>query len=120
MALLSFLRRLSSRPAAPRRKQRRRGARPFLEILEDRTLLSTFVVNNTFDDGIVRSNTLRVAITLANATPGPDTIQFQIPTTDLGYDAASGVWTIRPRSGGLPAIADPVTIDGTTSPGGAP
>ena len=51
---------------------------------------------------------LREAITLANAFPGADTISFAIP--------GAGVHTISLLSS-LPAITDPVVIDGTTQPG---
>ncbi len=52
--------------------------------------------------------TLRAAITEANASPGLDTINFNIP--------GSGPHTISP-SYELDFISDPVTIDGTTQPG---
>jgi hypothetical protein len=52
--------------------------------------------------------TLRAAIEEANDTAGADTIRFNIP--------GSGVRTIKPASE-LPAITDPVTIDGYTQPG---
>src|SRR5437870_4605068 len=46
---------------------------PRLEVLEDRTVPSTFTVTNLADSG---TGSLRAAITAANANPGPDTIQF--------------------------------------------
>ncbi len=52
--------------------------------------------------------TLRAAIEEANATPGADTINFKI--------RGDGVKTISPASP-LPAITDPVTIDGYSQPG---
>jgi hypothetical protein len=52
--------------------------------------------------------TLRAAITEANASPGLDTISFNIPD--------SGPHTISP-SYGFDFIFDPVIIDGTTQPG---
>jgi hypothetical protein len=58
---------------------------------------------STADSG---PGTLRQAILDANAAPGRDTIAFAI---------ADGARTIRPTSA-LPAILDPVTIDGTTQP----
>lgn len=58
-----------------------------------------------------RQCTLRAAIQEANATPRADTIQFNIPGT--------GVRTISPNSE-LPAITQPVTIDGYTQPGTSP
>ncbi len=76
-----------------------------MEVLEDRMLLSTFVVNNTNDSG---AGSLRQAILDANANPGVDTIDFSI--------SGSGVQTITPTSQ-LPTITDPVTIDGTSQSG---
>jgi CSLREA domain-containing protein len=84
---------------------------------------ATFTVNSTGDgadsnlnDGVCDDGTghctLRAAIQQANATPGADTVNFQI---------GSGVQTIAPGSP-LPTVTDPVIIDGTTQPGfaGAP
>jgi len=76
-----------------------------LEVLEDRRLLSTFTVTTTLDSG---PGSLRQAILDANANPGLDTIAFKL-------DNSSGL-TIRPVSA-LPAITNPVIIDGTTEPG---
>ncbi len=72
----------------------------------------TFVVDNTVDPGdgtcAAPGCTLREAITAANANPGADRIEFNIPT--------AGVQTISPTSA-LPNITDTVTIDGYTQPG---
>ena len=100
-----------------RRRRRRRIApaafsgtcfrlRPRLEIMEDRTLLSTFTVTNPADGG---PGSLRQAIVDSNvATGGTNTIDFAIP--------GQGVQTIAPLSP-LPAITAPVLIDATTQPG---
>ena len=64
-----------------------------------------FTVTNTNDSG---AESLRQAILDANATAGEDSIAFTI--------AGSGVKTISPTSA-LPAITDPVLLDGTTQPG---
>jgi hypothetical protein len=77
----------------------------WLEQLEKRELLSTFTVINTNDSG---AGSLRAAISAANASIGNDTIAFNIP--------GAGVHTIQPLSA-LPAITDPLTIDGGTQPG---
>src|SRR5262245_60633998 len=73
---------------------------------------STIVVDNTVDpgDGVCASPgcTLREAITAANANPGPDIINFNIPS--------AGVHTITPTTK-LPTITEAVTIDGYTQPG---
>jgi parallel beta-helix repeat protein len=91
-----------SRTATPSRPRR---LRPCVELLERRELLSTFTVSNTNDAG---DNSLRWAITSANANPGPDRIEFNI--------GGGGVKTIALNTA-LPAITDPVTIDGYTQTG---
>jgi CSLREA domain-containing protein len=63
--------------------------------------------------------TLRAAIEQANATPGTDAINFNIPDDVFG----AGVKTIRvgaTGNGALPPITDQVTIDGYTQPGTSP
>lgn len=81
---------------------------PALERLEDRSVPSTFSVVNTLDAG---PGSLRQAILDANAAPGADLIDFNIP--------GGGVHTISPTSA-LPAITGPVTIDGYSQPGASP
>ena len=76
---------------------------------------NTYVVTNTADTG---AGSLRQAITDANANPGADTINFNIPGSDPGCDG-SGVCTIAPTSGDLPVFTDAITIDGYTQPGTA-
>jgi hypothetical protein len=74
--------------------------------VEDRTLLSTFLVMSTGDSG---PGSLRQAILDSNAaTDGSNTIDFKIP--------GHGVQTIAPASP-LPAITQAVLIDGTSQPG---
>src|SRR6266404_9578141 len=68
---------------------------------------TTFFVFNT-NDGAAGS--LRQAIINANANPGVDTIKFNLPP---------GASTISPGSG-LPAITDPVIIDGYSQIGTSP
>jgi hypothetical protein len=91
--------------ARPGRAARRRTRCLSAERLEDRTLLSTFTVSNTDDQG---PGSLRQAIIAANNLPGFDTIDFAIP--------GAGPYTIMPLSG-LPSIDDPAIIDGSTQPG---
>lgn len=79
--------------------------RPSVELLEDRRLLTTFVVNNTADDG---PGSLRQAILLASVHEGEESIVFNIPTSDpnfvnVDFDLSSGdlepdVFVIRPLS----------------------
>ena len=63
--------------------------------------------DGTCDDGAGHC-TLRAAIQEANAASGHDLIAFALANSD--------VQTISPASA-LPAVTDPVTIDGTTEPG---
>ena len=79
---------------------------PRLEFMEDRTLLSTFLVNTTVDSG---PGSLRQAILNSNAAAsGTSTIDFAVP--------GQGVQTIAPISP-LPAITNAVLIDGFSQPG---
>ena len=72
---------------------------------------ATFVVDDTYDDSSTCAPSgcsLREAILAANANPGPDTITFNL---------GAGVPVVPITLGPLPAITDPVDIDGAT--GGA-
>ncbi|HNR69388.1 MAG TPA: right-handed parallel beta-helix repeat-containing protein [bacterium] len=72
---------------------------------------ATFLVTNTADSG---PGSLRQAMLDADAAAGADQIHFHIPLADPGYDAAAGVWTIRPLTW-LPHLDDDLTvIDGLT------
>src|SRR5512145_1417533 len=81
----------------------------FFGLRSDANAASTFTVINTNDAG---AGSLRQAILDANANAGPDAINFSI---------GSGPQRIV-LSSQLPAITDPLTIDGATQPGfaGAP
>ncbi len=80
--------------------------RPRFDVMEDRTLLSSFLVSTTADSG---PGSLRQAILDSNAAnDGANTIDFDIP--------GSGVQTILPQSP-LPGITQEVLIDGTSQPG---
>ncbi len=74
---------------------------------------STLTVNSTDDndDGVcdVTHCSLREAVTLAETG---DAIAFNIPPADAGYNAALGVWTIRPAT--LYVVNNGITIDGAT------
>ncbi|MGB3903987.1 MAG: right-handed parallel beta-helix repeat-containing protein [Anaerolineae bacterium] len=64
-------------------------------------------------DGVT---SLREGICAANKNPGPDTIEFDIPTSDPGYQVSgvSGTWTIS-LTAWLPALSGGGTvISGTT------
>jgi hypothetical protein len=62
-------------PATVARRQRRR-LQPTLMALEERSLLSTIVVNNPTDTPVVGQIDLRQAIALANTNGGNETITF--------------------------------------------
>lgn len=76
-----------------------------LEALETRQLLASFAVTTVSDTG---PGSLRQAILDNDATPGANTISFNIP--------GPGVHTISPLSP-LPAVNNPATIDARTQPG---
>jgi hypothetical protein len=104
MAFLTWLRWRKARPAAlrkgtrPHTNTRRRAFVPRLDVLEDRTLPSTYTVMNLNDSG---PGSLRRAVLDANAHPGADTIVF-----------AQGLHgTIKLTSGEL-SVTDSVTING--------
>ncbi len=88
-----------------RRSSARKTRQPYLEWLEPRLVLAPLTVTNTLDSG---AGSLRQAILDANASPGADTIRFNIPGT--------GVHTIALASA-LPDVTDTLGIDGTTQPG---
>ncbi len=75
---------------------------------------SPFTVTNTNSSGV---GSLSSAIAAADASPpapgATDSIVFNIPTTDLGYDSTTMTFTIGVPAA-LPLITVPVTIDGTT------
>ncbi len=94
------------------RRRRRRARRIWaVQELEARTMLSTFTVTDTLDDG--NTGSLRWAINQVDADTGTgvDTIDFDIPGT--------GPFTIVPTSA-LPTITHPVLIDGYSQPGASP
>ncbi len=62
---------------------------------------NTVLVTNTQASG---AGSLRQAITTANANAGIQKIEFSIPSSDAGFNAASGVFTINICCNELPAI----------------
>ncbi len=101
-----------------------------LEVLEDRAMLSTYVVTTTADSG---AGSLRDAILQVNADtnhalypspndPSVDEIDFNITAASdaagggTGYNTTTGVATIAPLSA-LPAITNSVFINGYSQPG---
>src|SRR4030042_2083088 len=68
-------------------------------------------VSHTGDSG---EGSLRQALLHAELYKGPDSIYFNIPVTDPGYDEERGVWIIQPESL-LPHLGDVSTVlDGET------
>ena len=115
----------------PRIRQRQlRWARLRMDFLEDRTLLSPYLVTTTVDSG---TGSLRDAITQVNAdtshtlypspgNPSVDEIDFNITAasdTGGGYNATTGVATITPQSA-LPAVTSAVLINGYAQAGASP
>src|SRR5262245_22560649 len=80
-------------------RTRTRSPRLHVELLEDRWMPSTFLVENLADNGV---GSLRQAILDANANPGADVIDFAPAARD---------GTITLTSGQL-SITDDLTIDG--------
>lgn len=78
-------------------------------------LANTYTVTNTGDSG---AGSLRQAVLDANSNMmGPNTITFNIPTTDANYNSGTGVYTITLLSL-LPVVqALNTAIDATTQPG---
>ena len=99
--------------ASLRRRLGRSTFRPALEMMEERAILSTLVVNTTSDldraGGLpVGQESLRQAIEDVNADSTPDVIEFNL--------GSGGHQTITLTSA-LPAITNTVSIDGTSQPG---
>lgn len=59
---------------------------------------------------------LRQFLQNSNAIVGINSSQFAIPSTDSGYNAATGAFSILPTSA-LPTVTDAVVLDGTTQSG---
>ncbi len=72
---------------------------------------TTFTVTNTNDAG---SGSLREAVDLAVFMSGTHAIAFNIPTSDPGYNAAAGVWTIQPLTAYNYITSGNITIDGSS------
>jgi hypothetical protein len=74
-------------------------------MLEDRCVPSTLTVTNTLDSG---AGSLRADVTAAHKG---DSIVFNIPKSDPGYNASTGIWTITLTSG-EPLIKQDLSITG--------
>ncbi len=96
-----------------------------LLILAPALQAATFVVDTTSDNVALSTCTaapadcsLRGAILAANAALGHDTIAFDIPLTEPGCSAVSGICRISVSADFN--IAQPLTINGYTQPGAQP
>jgi hypothetical protein len=90
------------------------------------TLAATLVVDTTADTLALNACTaaagdcsLRGAIAAANALAGPDVIEFNIPASDPGCAAGSGICRIE-VSADFPFINETLTINGYSQPGAQP
>src|SRR5215218_4175078 len=99
MLFRSILAALRCVPTPPRVGIRPRRAALAVEALEDRTVPSTFTVDNLADSG---TGSLRQAILDANALPGADVIAFTPAARD-------GTILL---TGGQLSVTDDLTIDG--------
>jgi hypothetical protein len=104
--------RTGTRATVKVRQRQLRRMRPTLVALEDRRLLSTFVVNNPTDTPVAGETDLRQAIASANATTGANTITFDstvfatpqtitLGGTQLELSNTSGTQTITGPSAGV-------------------
>jgi hypothetical protein len=98
------------------RKHPQRRRRLAIEPLEGREMLSTFTVTSAADTTATASGTLRWAIAQSNnvaaTAAAPNRIAFDLPGSDL----SDGLYAIDLQSA-LPALTQPVVIDGTSQPG---
>ena len=76
MMMRSWIRQLFTRPVTRTIRKAPHRFRPALEVLEDRWVPSTFVVNNPTDTPVAGEIDLRQAIVQANTTGGTETITF--------------------------------------------
>ena len=101
----------NSRTVQTRRASKPHGktqSRLQIESLEDRIVLNTYTVTTTLDNG---AGSLRQGLLGSYSV-----IDFNIPTSDAGYNTATHVWTINIASQ-LPQVTTAVTIDGTSQGG---
>ncbi len=97
-------------------RKKRAALEPRGEQLDSRELLSgiTAIVTTTLDGFVGVEGTLRDAIMEVDASPSPaNSIVFEIPKSDPGYNPAKGTFTITLVSE-LPDISNQVLLDGTS------
>ncbi|MBX3693034.1 hypothetical protein [Dokdonella sp.] len=102
----------------------------FLLLVGTNATAAEFLVDTTDDDGgpafqicdadAANANcSLRGALAAIDASPGPHTIRFDLPTSDAGYVPATAHWRFSPATP-YPYITRELTIDGYTQPGATP
>jgi len=69
---------------------------------------TTYMITSTDADS------LRQAIMDANSHEGADTILFNIPESDPGFNESNGVWTIKPADLAFVIEGDSIVLDGTS------
>jgi YDG domain len=114
MSMHSRIRNLLAHPVTrPIRKAFR--FRPALEVLEDRYVPSTIVVNNPTDTPVINTIDLRQAIALANLNGGPEAITFDstVFATPQTIALTAGQLELSDQTGPetITGPAAPVTID---------
>ncbi len=95
----------------------KRRLRPLLHLLEDRRLLTSYVVSNTNYSG---QYSLGAAITAADAAGGSSQITFNLPsnsTIALTGSDVSSVVTFGPTGFVISGASTNITIDGSNAPG---
>ncbi len=117
-------------------RKNRRPTTMRVEVLEDRQLLASITVNTAADNTAAGATlSLRQAIEVSDGTlavssldtqqqaqvsgtvGASNTIDFDIPTADSGYNSTTGVWTIALQSA-LPTITtNAAIINGYSQPG---
>jgi CSLREA domain-containing protein len=87
---------------------------------------ATFVVDTTSDAAlgacgvaIAGDCSLRGAIMSANAAAGADSIAFDVPTTDPGFQPSTSHWRFLPATE-FPLVSDALVIDGFSQTGATP
>ena len=98
-----------NRADSARSVRRRHALAPVLEQMERRALLATFTVVNTDNAG---AGSLRAQL---RAAGNGDTVDFNIPLKDAGYQKATDTFRISLKMA-LPAVTKQITIDATTQP----
>ncbi|MBQ6046621.1 MAG: right-handed parallel beta-helix repeat-containing protein [Bacteroidales bacterium] len=94
------------------KRTRRIAALALLLAVTHLAMAGDYVVTTTADSG---EGSLRAALNgVSMSYMGTSTISFNIPTSDAGYNATTGTWTITLQSNLPYILGNNITIDGTT------